>query len=955
VNGESTHITATSEGFFVNRSTDKVFDPSRKSNVYHSLPKLLSSVSPQFGRTLTRYMGQLQQPYSVFRPVEKNSALTHVPRANWMVYMADNETDHVFDPLRGLGGIAGGETMLEASSLDSPRDWNEELQLFKYQALLDDSECGDGTTKFARLRQYNLAYAQFVEVAIQGASGILEGSIPAIALGVQDSGDDMLYMWNNIFFSFPEANLLKFKKEGHADPELASRVYSSKDLQGIKLLDSCGVKELCTMPTVVIDLKGCRIVAQCLIPGILGNPDGAKIVYGSQEDSDPSLEYGEKRHIKSDPDFHELVGKVSSNLYWKEHSVKSEIGDENHLLWCSSDTKGILGHDSRKYLFEVARSTPRDSHFLNIVKNDNFGPYPHDIPLVRYELLSAYQDHLTQEYVKEKCKEEYNEKVASGEPTENIQIDVSKYLSGAPKISFNCDAGSLWNTADQTDSVELESLFSYLYNTAIPQFVEDCTQLQSVPVTGSALSQLLHSRGLSIRHLGLITEALHAQFLKSDLTTAGRIRLKSLKRVCEQEMWVRSFKHLARKFMRKSTCITTTVSVLLSLFIAIPGQLEEVSTESDDILIDELTSSSLACMLKRRVQILFRYSMEQLSSEKMPLLREACLKLGVQLRARTYAPEFVVKDEDILQISPLVKTTLLKSSFCQQQFDLAQALLRNGKLQAGVAALEQTLFMHEQTYLQVHPETLQVQSCLADVYYCVYVEQQEKQILTRALELQRLVVSGLERSLGIDSHEVASAYFTLATMEYSGGRLRLSLKYLKHVLMIYSTLYGDYHPEWIQIQTLISQIHARLKRYDVSASVWSVIRDYYESEFGSEDTATASAYHNLSQFTFALGHHKEAIALEKHAHKVWNAQCGPEDSRTKESAKVLEEMTRQTVQGLKINKLIQQAKSRGELRNIDEADRTVKSKENLSIDEMLDYINGTSESKRNRRKKKTSN
>ncbi|KAJ3375027.1 Intracellular distribution of mitochondria [Allomyces arbusculus] len=943
---ESLHITATRSGFYINKSTDTTFDPTRKSNVSHSLAKLLSQQSPHFAKTFAKMIEQQQQLMtSPLTSAEKVPILTTMPAANWLVHM-DGTTDHLYDSLRGLGAVAGGENVLETSALDSMHDWNEELQVYRMQSQMNDEEAGDGSNLHMRARQYAMAFTQFVHAATQGALGILDGSILPLVIGDNDKKDDALFMWNNIFFSFPESSVARFAKEGHQDPRAASRVHAGKDVAGIRLVESANVKGLHTMPTAVIDVKGRRIVAQCLIPGILGNPEGAKIVYGSQDDPELPLDQVDQRTVKSDAAFHELVGKIAAKLGWKEHTVKDEKTGEEHSLWGSADMKGIVGHDGRKYLFELSRAVPVDTEFIKQAAEDKLPPYPHGVTLVRPELLTMFQDHLAQKHISDLFSAERDRKLAEGAKPEEIKFDLNEAMKTVPQVSVNVDHGTSWAAGADTET-EMRPVFDYLYKSVIPEYVEETAKMSSVPINGTILTQMLHARGIAMRHMGLIVKAINAKLAsegtsEEPIAAQHRVRLSVFKTVLEREMWVRAFKHVARHYLKTEEDTATTVAALFTAFLAIDALAPATNDHIEwPATVKELTPATLAAILGYEVRTRFRHTISALPTAKEALLREAALKTGVQLVARAYGPSFAVDERDIVQLVPLVKAAFYKDTLCQQHYDLAQTFLQQSKIANALATLEQSLSMFEQTYTQMHPETLLVQGTLAELYHNIFMESKDETYLQRALELQRVVAIGYERLSGLDSHDASAAYVTLAAMEFTAGRARLALKYLKHAQLINRSLFGTaVHPDAIQQWSTIARIQARLGRFDLSVRFWTLVKDYHETEFGPNESITASAYHQLSHYVFNLDPAK-GLAYEETAHRIWQAKFGDEDPRTIDAAKYAADMKRHIAEQAQIAQILAVARAQGDLKVMDEIDRTeAGTKGDFPIEDLVAYING---------------
>ena len=245
----SVNITATSSGFFVNRSIRDLFNPAPASTSHHaySLVGLLSSVSPRFRKAYAQ-LAEIATKESI--------ALAEVPTANapaptyflsstdnraagdtvgfggavsgyafskpsWLVPnpadaplpgAADGLTSgkdkskdkaqeadkdallvsmgHTFDPVRAEEALPDVLGLADKGQL---RDWNEEYQNYVDFAAVSVQD------RVNKARFITKIQADFVEAAVRGAMAILDGHIAP--LNPAEDPQSYVYVYNNIFFT----------------------------------------------------------------------------------------------------------------------------------------------------------------------------------------------------------------------------------------------------------------------------------------------------------------------------------------------------------------------------------------------------------------------------------------------------------------------------------------------------------------------------------------------------------------------------------------------------------------------------------------------------------------------------------------------------------------------------------------------------------------------------------
>ncbi|KAF9579168.1 Intracellular distribution of mitochondria, partial [Lunasporangiospora selenospora] len=376
--GETVQITSTATGFHVNKSTSNLFDPSPRTDTKaasdHSLIVLLEKVSPMFATNFKK----LQEFITRHHMLEVLPVTTAQPAYPWAI----QSTPHTFDPTRPTEAYLNYGT----DSVDSLRDWNDELQSHRELPRSNLQE------KVMRDRFLNKINADFAEAAVRGAMDVVNGNV--VPLNPLEPEESHMYVYNNIFFSKGFDGRNTFEKLGGDE---AAHVATGKDLEGVRTLNTVDVEGLYTLGTVVVDYKGVRVVAQSIVPGIFRQQEESSIVYGSI-DNGPL--------VKSDEKFHEILGQAAKALHLAEHAVEDGEGKSTNL-WTSFDTKGLMGADGRRYLLDLYRLNPVDVGFLekDVPAKDGMPEYPHKLTLLRPELMMLFWEHKLRSWIQERAAE----------------------------------------------------------------------------------------------------------------------------------------------------------------------------------------------------------------------------------------------------------------------------------------------------------------------------------------------------------------------------------------------------------------------------------------------------------------------------------------------------------------------------------------------------------------------
>lgn len=332
------HVTSSSSGFFVNRSTRDSFDPKPSNEAYRSqtLAGLLIILSPCFKRNFS----------SIQRTSIKKHPLELVASPHQVFPWVSPSFGHTQDPFRAEDAVTN-RIGYEEQIPGQLRDWNEELQSAKELPKKTQHQ------RILRDRALYKITCDFIAAATRGAMAVVDGNVMAINPGEEEKM--RMYIWNNIFFSFACDSREHYQKYGGDEAAYAA---ASLDLKGVEIYNKLDLEGLYTLGTVVVDYRGYRIIAQSIIPGILQREQENSVVYGSVDGG---------KTIATQEKFLEKLKTAGLSLKIRPHKVVNEKEEDTEL--CSSiECKGIIGADGRHYILDLFRTFPPDVNFLNVDK-----------------------------------------------------------------------------------------------------------------------------------------------------------------------------------------------------------------------------------------------------------------------------------------------------------------------------------------------------------------------------------------------------------------------------------------------------------------------------------------------------------------------------------------------------------------------------------------------------------
>lgn len=479
--GETLHITGSTAGFYINKSSSNKFDPSARENSNHSstLYELIAKTSKNFTNQIksnNEKLGKID-PITFLRP---QTAFLSNP---WVTKASNPIPDF-------------GKTQFQDKT---QRDFNDE-----YQSIRDLSN-QNLSDRIIRERLLTKTAFEFSENAVRGALDVLNGAIQPIEPTADPS--DQIYLHNGIFYSFGVDASGFFEPKGG---DHAARAAYNQDLNAIKYWNTVDPKGIYTLLTTIVDYAGKRVVCQSPVPGLFTSAEPKEVKNeetGEIElvdgDALTQVDYGyddATNTIKSNPDFVKDMEPIRKALHYKKAKL------ENGEAVTNSEIKGMIGTDRRKYVIDLFSTTPldvefKDEHF-NLEKENS---YPHGQVVTRLEAVQEWWAHEAKNMIKEEA--------------EKKGIDLSTPLKEgeeAPSVTIDDDKLLFTPNGPETDA-NVRALSKFIKSDLIPKFLEQYDSIINIiPADGSHLSSTLHKLGINLRYLGYLAQQVESRITSSE-------------------------------------------------------------------------------------------------------------------------------------------------------------------------------------------------------------------------------------------------------------------------------------------------------------------------------------------------------------------------------------------------------------------------------------------------------
>ncbi|KAL2092562.1 hypothetical protein ACEWY4_012360 [Coilia grayii] len=911
--GRQCDITSCPRGFFLNRSTTEVFDPrpAPSTPVCHCLTDLLSQISPEFKQSLTTLRNRNQRP--------SEEALAAPYRVLSWLGPASATRSH--------RNTHSNPLAMQEHIIPETPDWNEELQAARG---LPQKTLEERLQRDRAIQQVNSA---FVWAATQGAETVIDGCVDPI----NSSLDDMAFLWSGVFLSQGGA------AGTHLGGERGKRAAQRLELRAVQAYSQLEVdlQGLHTLPTAVVDYRGVRLSAQGLAPGLQGSEAGAPrgLLYGYAAGP---LENPHRRKLL------ELLAQAAKGLSLQRHAVIGPAG--HHVpLFTSVDAQGLLGADGRYYVLDVFRTMPADANYQRAEEEEKKGEeeeegngegkaeeaavtsdpkephrFPHGLCRLRPELVKAFLQHKNSQFtqrVRERMEENggVEECVKPGDPRGAEAVrgacrdvgsisDVIFEMRLNPNVfTLGVEFPSSESAAIQLQKRLLREAGSFILTHQIPALLEDCLHCQEMPIDGAALCRVLHDKGINLRYLGQLTTAISQ--------SEDRDRLRHITRLAYCEIVLRSARRVFNNFLQavEVSSLSSAVSHFLCCLLvphhgaASAGEEPKKRSRrrgrggggaSDSMAWSVLSGNELWNLIGQDAKMTYGLTeglgttvdhlVEHYGAQKMSILREFCLKTGIQLRLRDYTLDnrnkAPIGPDDVYNILPVVKHLTMTCQDASVMFRAAQVYLQKGQLDRAYEQLKEASYLFGRVCDDLHPEACSCLSLLAKAAYL-----QGRPTEARSVQLRVVVIS--ERVLGFDHPDTIKQYALLAVYVFAGGETALAQRCLYRARLLMLLVHGEDHP---YIATLDSSLGLVLQGPQSIQYLQNALK--INSFFrGAMDVKTALNHHLLAQRMCVVGDYRGAMTHEREAHIVFQNKCGEDHPQTKCSAEFLKAITQQAV------------------------------------------------------------
>eukprot|EP00041_Stephanoeca_diplocostata_P031856 m.1002888 g.1002888 ORF g.1002888 m.1002888 type:complete len:1315 (+) comp24038_c1_seq2:210-4154(+) len=898
------HIVATTQGFYVCRSTDTEFNPvPHKTNPCHAhtLAATLSAFCPLFRH---RFQKLLTKTFEQDTPLET----LPVPYAvgAWMCPRAA----HTFDALRAEDAEARWSEV-DVLNPGMMRDWNDE-----YQSLCDLEQTTDAA-KSMRARALYKFHTDFVAAARRGAQAAVLGNLPP--MNPADEPSSHMYVWNNMFFSYATDSRGIFSIHGGQE---AAHAAANNDLHGVGAFmdvpaELQGPGGISTVATAVIDYLGRRVIAQSIIPGILRKEQSNTIVYGVND--------VDKVMVVSDQ-FVTALKPTAAHLWSKEHRVRYSGDGQVYTLTTSSECKGILGTDGRNYALDHIRTTPVDVNFVDpsyvtdadrtahlsgrinpaeayhVLQSASEGPASdnqeaavqasewrprHRLHVLRRELLRAYRDMVRAGTTsaldgtdKAGATTPSNSDVGAVAATEDDAADrgagADVPSAANDPMAFNLDVFTNADVADADDRVaadkhDVVTVSAYLSQTVVPKFVGLLTKREAIPIDGEALTNMMHDRGINMRYIGCI---------------ASRVQGVN-KAVCVLELVARAAKHRLRALLKATPLrhMAATVAHFLNCLVGVPGlgvapagntSGGQASTSAGGKkkskgkkkhaaatgpgLTQTLTPTQLWADISRVCWEHFRTRLAVASAEfqallagsisPLALVRAVCKKTGVQLVARSYGDAAAVSGE---------------------------GHTANGW--GALAAKAPEPVFSQDDILEVLPTVKHIApGCISDLAGAD-VFAQGKHMLAQgnvraALSLFDVAITDMQQTYGFMHRRISDMYQLQAyLLSRTTDAVDIYVTYQERAVVIAERVMGRDHPETIRNYISLGQYYYTADKFVPALNVLEYVRGLCIAAIGTQHPELAAIHTHIAvalmssgQSVRALPYLDDVIARQTQAH-----------------------------------------------------------------------------------------
>ncbi|XP_061418058.1 clustered mitochondria protein homolog isoform X1 [Lethenteron reissneri] len=495
---------------------------------------------------------------------------------------------------------------------------------------------------------------------------------------------------------------------------------------------------------------------------------------------------------------------------------------------------------------------------------------------------------------------------------------------------------------------------AFLVSVQMPAFLKDCMEQLVVPMDGSTLVEALHRRGIGLRYLGTLARMitglpdartlsyLHSLVIVEIITRSAKHLLRTYLQNTDLSGLSIAVAHFLNCFL--SACSnpgapSSSSSLSSSSGTAAPGAggagaaNNNNSSASNAQASEDAASSapkgkrrgrrrnqrgghgagtdsgSWAALSPQQLWKSIRteareyyaidlecdgvdQALEKYGIQKLALLREICLKGGIQVLLREYNFEGRHKatftEEDILNMFPVVKHLDARATDAQRIFQTAQAHIQQGFFKEGCTQLGEALNLYNGVYGALHAEIIACLRLLARLHYILGDHGE-------ALSCQEKATMMSERVLGIDSPYTIQEYMNFALYCFTNAHISAALKLLYRGRYLALLLVGEDHPQMAVFDSNIGLMLHGVSEYELALRFLEKAHGTNVKYAGGKCLRAALSHHLLARVFSSKGDFRSALQHEKETYTIYKAQFGDVHEKTVGSSEYLKHLTQQAV------------------------------------------------------------
>lgn len=855
--GKYSCITVNTRGIYRNESTATLFNDKPNTRAYLSLLELLCDLSSDFCAELKTWIN-VRENFQVYRLAQTD-------------FYGDFADDWLKSPTavsakcHSLLNIRSRlSTQVHGRSTTMYRDWVEEFHNCRSLAASDTLQ------QVHKVKVLRKTHQDFTSAAEELAKAVVAQRL--LPLNPNENRVESCYVYNNLFATYALDKVDWELPKSETAPTTYSAV--NADVRNLNQIFEADLPQVNVINTAAVDYMGCRVIVQSVVQGILHFDQKTWNCYGSIDDG---------KTINFDAEFHSIMEKLSDYFYLSKNSKYADAEGREFQLHGSPEVKGIKAGDNRKYVMDLMRLSPRDANYADKSK--------HECCLLRPELIANYMffssfENSLQEPQKQ---EDVVTDVPEDEDKTPQKPEESKVVA-KPTITLNPSLLTFIESINDNNSEELQELqkvSDFLVKQMIPTFINSLvSNAVSAPLDINGLTDSMHKLGINVRYIGKVHESLNKKMYPH------------LAKLVERFVVVRCLKKILRRVALQEDlqtfveCLVQYLNILLGNDLIRSMADEKIKTigtkknsdnkkkkKSKKRLVETKAEGEISANLRvSSVQLLtelreiakqrYGYAEESLSdynsisciqtdSDKLALLREVCLCLGVVLRAKEYDfkpderhAEYPLKSRDVLSFSAQFHIEGLKYNYknaeqelSKKNFDRAQQLYR-GCQQLILSA-----------YGVLNSDFIYVTNKLATLSFLA-------QDIETAIKTQLFAVKVCEKVFGPSHPTTALNILELSNYLYEKKALTQAIALHSRALKIFDLAGSTLNPNSLLCLHELQLMTEEVRDYNSSCAVMQELLNRNATLFGDTDERLLFALSKLAHLRAELGDFKQASLLQ---------------------------------------------------------------------------------------------